>query len=161
MLCVLAHAVALIATAALERAWPQPLRISNVAPSLVLVLVASAGIMRGRVAGYASGLFGGLLLGAAGDRSFPAVLIGLMAVGLLAGHIRGRVFAEHVVVAPVLALLATLVAATVQLILSPPSRFVPWLGECGWLMLYNALVSPPIYLYARALARRWPPRAEA
>lgn len=160
MLCLLAHVAGLVAVAALERAWPQQLRISDVAPALVLVFVACTGIMRGRVAGYAAGLLGGLLVGATGGRSFAAGLIGLMIVGLMAGHIRGRVFAEHVVVAPVLAILATLVAALVQLMLSPASHFIPWVAEQGWLMLYNALVSAPVYLYVRALARRWPPRVQ-
>lgn len=160
MLFVLANAIALIAAAALERAWPQALRVGDVAPDLVLVLVACIGITRGRVAGYTAGLFGGFLLGAAGEGSYVALIVGLMAVGLLAGHVRGPVFADHILVAPVVALLATLLASTVQLIVSPPSHFLPWLGDVGRLMLYNAVVSPVAYVYARAVARRWPQRAE-
>jgi len=161
LLFVLAHAVALLAGAALERAWPAGLRIGNVGPDVVLVLVACAGITRGRVAGYAAGLFGGFLLGAAGDGNYTAVVIGLMAVGFLAGQVRGTVFADHILVAPVVAVLATLVASAITLVVSPPSQFLPWLGEVGRLMLYNAVVSPPAYVLARALARRWPRRAEA
>ena len=160
MLFVVAHIAALIAGAALERAWPQALRIGNVGPELVLVMVACAGITRGRVAGYAAGLLGGFLLGAAGEGSYVALIVGLMAVGFLAGHVRGNVFADHVLVAPVVALLATLLASLVHLVLSPPSHFLPWLGEVGRLMLYNAVVSPLAYVYARALARRWPQRAD-
>lgn len=161
MLFILAHVAALIAGAALQRAWPQGLRLGNVAPDLVLVLVACAGITRGRVAGYAAGLLGGFLLGAAGQGHYTAVVVGLMAVGFLAGQVRGTVFADHVLVAPVVALLATLIAAVVQLVVSPPSHFLPWLGEVGKLAVYNAAASPLAYVWARALARRWPPRAEA
>ena len=161
MLFVLAHIAALVAGAALERAWPQALRIGNVAPDVVLVMVACIGITRGRIAGYAAGLLGGFLLGAAGEGSFAAVMIGLMAVGFLAGQVRGRVFADHILVAPVVALLATLLASAIHLVVSPPSHFLPWLGEVGRLMLYNAVVSPLAYICARALARRWPQRVEA
>ena len=160
MLFVLAHVVGLVAAAALQRAWPQPLRIGNVAPDLVLVLVACIGITRGRLAGYAAGLLGGFLLAASGEGSFPAVLISLMVVGLLAGLARGRLFADHIVVAPVIAVLATVLACLVQLAMSPPSQLVPWLGEVGRLTLYNAIASPLAYLHARALARRWPQRTE-
>jgi len=160
LLFVLAHVVALIAGAALERAWPQSLRIGNVGPDIVLVLVACAGITRGRVAGYAAGLFGGFLLGAAGEGRFAALLISLMVVGFLTGQVRGTVFADHILVAPVVVVLATLVASLIQMVLSPPSSFLPWLGEVGRLMLYNAVISPVAYVYARALARRWPRRAE-
>jgi len=160
LLFLLAHVVALLAAAALERAWPQPLRFGDAAPNLVLVLVACAGITHGRVTGYATGLVGGLFVGAAGDRSFAGALISLMAVGLLAGHIRGRVFADHVMAAPVLAVLATVVSSLLYFVISPPPSFIPWVKEVGRLMLYNAVVSPPLYLYARALARRWPPRTE-
>jgi len=157
---VAAHVVALVAAAAVERAWPQALRIGNVAPDLVLVLVACIGITRGRLAGYAAGLLGGFLLAASGEGSFAAVLVALMVVGLLAGLVRGRVFADHVLVAPVIALLATLLASLIELIVSPPSEFVPWLAEVARLMLCNAIISPLSYLYARAVSRRWPPRAE-
>jgi cell shape-determining protein MreD len=161
LLFVLAHVVALVAAAALERAWPQPLRLSNVAPDLVLVLVACIGITRGRVAGYAAGLFGAFLLGAIGEGNFAVLLIGLLAVGFLAGHARGRVFADHVVVAPVVAVLATFLACLIRLAVNPPPHFVPWLWEVARLVLYNAVVSPFAYVYARAVARRWPPRAES
>ncbi|MBM3472720.1 MAG: hypothetical protein FJX75_05540 [Armatimonadetes bacterium] len=161
MLFVIAHIAALVLGAALERAWPQALRIGNVGPDVVLVIVACIGITRGRLAGYAAGLLGGFLLGAAGEGSFAAALIGLMAVGFLAGQVRGRVFADHILVAPVVAILATLLASLIHLVVSPPSHFLPWLGEVARLMLYNAVVSPVAYVYARALARRWPQRAEA
>lgn len=158
---MIAHIAALVLGAALERAWPQALRIGNVGPDVVLVIVACIGITRGRLAGYAAGLLGGFLLGAAGEGSFAAALIGLMAVGFLAGQVRGRVFADHILVAPVVAILATLLASLIHLVVSPPSHFLPWLGEVARLMLYNAVVSPVAYVYARALARRWPQRAEA
>ena len=160
MLFVLAHIAALVVGAALERAWPEALRIGNVAPDAVLVLVACIRITRGRLAGYSAGLLGGFLVGASGEGSFAAVLIGLMAVGFLAGQVRGRVFADHILVAPVVAVLATLLASVVHLVVSPPSHFLPWLWEVARLMLYNAVVSPLAYVYARALARRWPQRAE-
>ena len=127
MLFVLAHIAVLVAGAALERAWPQALRIGNVAPDVVLVMVACIGITRGRIAGYAAGLLGGFLLGAAGEGSFAAVMIGLMAVGFLAGQVRGRVFADHILVAPVVALLATLLASAIHLVVSPPST-----SSRGW-----------------------------
>lgn len=161
MLFVLAHIAALVTGAALQRAWPQALRVGNVGPDLVLVTVACIGITRGRVAGYAAGVLGGFLVGALGEGSFAAVMVGLMLVGFLAGQARGRVFADHILVAPVVALMATVIASVIYLIVSPPSHLLPWVGEVGRLMLYNAVVSPVAYVWARALARRWPQRAEA
>jgi len=157
---IVGHVAALVAAAALERAWPESLRVGNVGPDLVLVLVACIGITRGRLAGYAAGLLGGFLLAASGEGHFGAVVIGLMAVGFLAGSARGRVFADHILVAPVIAVLATILASLVQFVVSPPSQFLPWLAEIGRLALYNAVVSPVAYTYARALSRRWPQPAE-
>ena len=81
-------------------------------------------------------------------------------VGFVAGQARGRLFVDHLLAAPVVALLATLLAAFVQLVLSPPPDFLPWLKELGLALVYNAAISPLSYLYARAVHLRWPPHAE-
>ncbi|MGQ9730844.1 MAG: hypothetical protein ACUVX8_06160 [Candidatus Zipacnadales bacterium] len=160
MIFVAGHLVALLVAAALERAWPQPLRIGNVSPDLVLVFVACVGITRGSLAGLAAGLLGGFLIAVSCERSFSALLVGHMAVGFLAGEARSRVFADHVLVAPVIALLATLLVSLIQFVVEPPSQFWPWVVEVGRVMVYNALAAPVAYAYARALSRRWPPRSE-
>jgi len=155
------HIVALVLCAALERAWPPGIRFGTIAPALPLVLVACIGITRGPVAGCAAGLLGGLLVASAPGGSFGVIIAGHMAVGLVAGKCRGRVFADHILVAPVVAVLATLAAELIELVVSPPSHFFPWLGELGLAMLYNALVSAPLYLFAQFINRRWPHREDA
>jgi cell shape-determining protein MreD len=154
---VIAQAVAIIIAAALQRAWPQALRFGSVAPELVLVLVACTGITRGAVAGCASGLLGGFLVAAgSGGGAYGSLIASHMIVGFLAGQARGRLFVDHIIAAPVVALLATVLAAFIQLVGSPPSQFAPWLAEAALGGLYNVLVSPTAYVYARAVSLRWP-----
>ncbi len=160
-MAILFHGVMFLLAAALARAWPQPLRVGSVAPDLVLVLVACIGITRGRVAGYAAGLVGGLLTASTTQGPFGTILLSHMAVGFLAGQARGRVFVEHILAAPVVAVLATLLAGVIQLAVAPPPAFGPWLGQLAVGLLYNALISPISYTYARAVSQRWPARAEA
>jgi rod shape-determining protein MreD len=157
----IAHVVAIIFVAALQRAWPEPLRLGVVGPDLVLVLVACIGITRGPVAGCAAGLLGGFLAGASmGEGPYGSVLLSHMAVGFLAGEARGRLFVDHVLVAPVVALLATVLAAFIQFAVSPPSQFTPWLGESAVGALYSMFISPMSYLFARAVNLRWPKGTE-
>jgi hypothetical protein len=114
------------------------------------------------VAGCAAGLFGGFLVAAVGGQgAFGAVLLSHMAVGLLAGQARGRLFVDHIIAAPVVALMATLVAGFAQFVVSPPAHFAPWLGELALGVLYNMLISPMSYLYARSVNLRWPRPTEA
>ncbi len=162
MAFVIAHAVAIILSAALQRAWPQPLRVGAAGPDLVLVLVACIGITRGAVAGCASGLLGGFLAAAgAGEGAYGSLIASHMVVGFLAGQARGRLFVDHIIAAPVVAVLATVVAAFIQLVGSPPSEFTPWLAESAVGALYNVLISPVSYVYARAVNLRWPSSDEA
>jgi cell shape-determining protein MreD len=162
LLFTIAHALAIVIAAALQRAWPEPLRVGVVSPNLVLVLVACIGITRGPVAGCASGLFGGFLAGAVGgDGAYGSLIISHMVVGFLAGQARGRLFVDHMIAAPVVALLATVLGTLIQFVGSPPSQFSPWIGESGIEALYNILVSPLAYLYARAVNLRWPLNTEA
>jgi hypothetical protein len=158
---ILAHVVALIAGTALSRAWPAALRVGGVGPDLVLVLVTCVGITRGRLAGYAAGVAGGFLMGAAGHGEFLPVMVSLMVIGLLSGLARGRIFSDHILVAPLVAVLGTLLAALVHFVVSPPSGFVPWIAELARLAVYNAVLSPIAYVYCTAVGRRWPQRSEA
>lgn len=162
MAFVIAHTAAIILAAALQRAWPQSLRLGATGPDLVLVLVACIGITRGAVAGCASGLLGGFLAAAgAGETAYGSLIASHMAVGFLAGQARGRLFVDHVIAAPVVALLASVLAAFIQFVGSPPSQFAPWLAESAIGALYNVLISPMSYVYARAVNLRWPSDAEA
>ncbi len=158
---ILSHLVTFVLAAAVQRAWPDTLRVGTMGPDLVLVLVACIGITRGPVAGYAAGLLGGLLAATTNQGPFGTILVSHMAVGFLAGHAKGRVFVDHILAAPIVAALATLLAAVVQLVVTPPPVFLPWAGHLGIAVLYNALISPIWYLYARAVNLRWPVRAEA
>ena len=153
----IAHAVAIILAAALQRAWPAPLRVADVGPDLALVLVACIGITRGPVAGCAAGLLGGFLVAAAtGTGAYGAVLVSHMAVGFLTG-----LFVDHVIAALVVVLLATVLGAFIHLVVSPPSQFMPWLAGAAIGVVYNTLISPMAYLYARAVNLRWPKSTEA
>ena len=158
---ILSHLVMFLLAAATQRAWPEVLRVGTMAPDLVLVLVACIGITRGPVAGYAAGLLGGLLSATTSQGPFGTILLSHMAVGFLAGQARGKVFVDHILAAPIVAALATCLAAVIQLVVDPPPAFLPWVGQLGIAILYNALISPLSYVYARAVSQRWPARAEA
>lgn len=162
MIPAIAHAVAIILAAALQRVWPAPLRVAGVGPDFALILVACIGITRGPVAGCAAGLLAGFLVAAAtGTGAYGAVLVSHMAVGFLTGQARGRLFVDHVVAALVVVLLATVLGAFIHLVVSPPSQFMPWLAGAAIGAVYNTLISPMAYLYARAVNLRWPKSTEA
>jgi len=158
---ILAHAVALLGAVAFERAWPAALRWGGVAPSFALILIACIGITRGPLAGCAAGLFGGFLAATVGEAGFGATLMSHMVIGFACGQARGRVFADHVLVAPVIATLVVILAAFIELVISPSSHFLPWLAGLGRSIVFTAVGSPIAYLYARAVSRRWPQRTEA
>ncbi len=153
------YAGAIVLLAAAQRAWPPVLMIRDLSPDLLVVLVCAIGLLRGPLSGYAAGFGAGLLAAAAQGGAFGAVLVSRMATGLAAGLLRERIFAERLVVAPVAAALATVVADLIQLAFAPPSQsFAQWLQELLIRVAYNAVCAPPLYLFVRAVDRRYPRR---
>ena len=155
------YAGAIVVLAAVQRAWPDLLRLHSLAPDLLVVMVCAIGLFRGPLSAYGAGLGAGLLAAAAERGPFGALLAGRMAVGLLAGLLRGRVFADRLLVAPVVAALAVLAADLAQLVLAPPSEgFAQWLREFVVRALYSAACAPLLFWFARTINRRYPGRAD-
>lgn len=155
------YAGAIVVLAAVQRAWPDLLRLHGLAPDLLVVLVCALGLFRGPLPGYGAGLGAGLLAAASERGPFGALLAGRMAVGLLAGLLRGRVFADRLLVAPVVAAVGVVLAHVIQFVLAPPSQgFGQWLQELGIQTLYSAACAPLVFWFARTINRRYPRRAD-
>ena len=151
------NAVVLIVCAGLQLAWPEWLRIHEQAPDLTLAAILSIGLTTGLAEGLTAGFIGAYLWGAASDSPLGNLFLTHMSLGLLAGSLRGRVFADRISVAVGLVIAGVAVASLVRLVLWPPPSPQRWITLVLSQSLYSGLLTPPVYLLARALAWRKSP----
>ena len=141
--------VLLLGCASLEDAWPFWLRIGGGPPFLVVAAVACIGLVRGAVDGCLAGLVGALLLGGATHTPLGGLFLGFMAVGTLAGLLRGTLFAERLPVAVLIAALGVTVASIVRMIFVPPPEFLPWTKATLGAVVLTAHAAPLVFWLAR------------
>ncbi len=133
------------------------LTIRGVPPNLVVLLITSIGLTRGVAAGTAAGLFGGLLCASLYGERFAGILVGHMAVGYLAGKLRGRVFADRPLVVVLAAVVAVGLSETVILVFHPPGHFLSWLASTAIAVAYSGLLAPVTHGFVRVVQLRFPP----
>lgn len=151
-------ALLLIVTALVQTALGSDMRVSAVAPDLMIVVVISAGLTGGSEAGAWVGFWGGLLT----DMFLTSTPVGLSALtyclaGAAVGALRASVLQERRLLVPVAALLGTAGAVLLfvaagdvlgQTQLVTPGR--SWLIRVDVVeSLWSAVLSVPVgYLYA-------------
>lgn len=149
----LAYVVLLALATALERTWPGWLLLQGQGPRVVLATVIAIALSGGPVAGCFAGLVGGLLLGSAEGSWLGGLFIAYMGLGTIIGLMRGHLLAERVLVASVVALIASPVAALIRLLFAAPPSPGPWLLQTLAAAPYTALAAAPIFAAVELVTR--------
>jgi rod shape-determining protein MreD len=137
----------LAATFQTSLAWR--LAIGPATPDLLLVAVVCIGLVRGPSAGLWTGFGGGLFLGLLLGQGITGTAIGLMVVGLVAGHERRWLWVEHWLAAPLSVLFLTPVAGAIISLLSRPAAFGLAMKIAAASAVYNAALSPLVFALTR------------
>ncbi|NPV47670.1 MAG: hypothetical protein HPY69_11975 [Armatimonadetes bacterium] len=146
----------MIVCAAVQSTWPAWLRVHSQTPHLTLAAVICLGLGTGGASGLTAGFLGALLWGSISSATLGQLFVSHMGLGFFAGSLRGRVFADRVLVAMLLVGIGVLVASLVELLLAPPPSPQPWMWQALVRALYSAAVAAPIYLLVRSLRRFYP-----
>jgi len=77
-----------------------------------------------------------------------------MSAGTAVGLVRGRVFAERVLVAVLVVLCAAPAADLIRLVFAPPPSLGSWLTQVLIGAPYSAAAAAPMYLVVRAVMSR-------
>jgi len=149
----LAYPVLLALATALERTWPGWLLVHGQGPHVVLATVIAIALNGGPVAGCFAGLVGGLLLASAEGSWLGGMFVAYMGLGTVIGLMRGQLLAERVLVASVVALIASPVAALIGLLFAAPPSPGPWLLQTLAAAPYTALAAAPVFAAVEAVTR--------
>jgi rod shape-determining protein MreD len=157
MAATLIFGAALFLAAALQTALFRHLQLPGGVPDLVVVLIVSIGLTRGAPAGVGAGLFGGFLRAAALEGTpFGGLLVSHMLVGYLAGKLRGRVFADRLVVVVLVAAVAVAFSELVQFVFRPPPDVLSWMARTAVAIAYSVIVAPLVHAFVRLVNLRFP-----
>jgi cell shape-determining protein MreD len=146
----------MIVCAAAQSTWPGWLRVQSQAPNLTLAVAICLGLSTGGGSGLTAGFLGAFLWGAVSSSTLGHLFLSHMSLGFFAGSLRGRVFADRVLIAVLLVGVGALLAAVVELVVAPPAGPQPWLTQTLLRALYSAAMAVPIYLLVRSLRRFYP-----
>lgn len=146
----------MIVCAAVQSTWPAWLRVHSQAPHLTLAAVICLGLGTGGGSGLTAGFLGALLWGSVSSATLGQLFLSHMGLGFLAGALRGRVFADRVLMAMLLVGIGVLGASIVELLLAPPPSPQPWIGQALVKALYSAALAAPVYMLVRSVRRFYP-----
>lgn len=146
----------MIICAAAQTTWPSWLRLYGQVPDLTLGAVICVGLCTGANSGLQAGFLGAFFWGAVSSSPWGNLFLSHMGLGLVAGSLRGRVFADRISIAVLLVALGEVLASIVQLLLAPPPSPQAWFGHMLMRALYSGLLAVPLYLLVRALRRHYP-----
>lgn len=146
--------ILLLVSTALQSAWPPWLCIGGQPPNLLLAAVVCIGLVRGAFDGGLAGLGAALLLGGSSHAPLGGLFAGYMAVGTIAGLLRGSIFAERVLVAMLISFVGVLVFETLRMIFVPPYELAVTLRAMFSSALFTALAAPVMFGAARLIRAR-------
>lgn len=121
-------------------------RVAGVAPDLVIVVAIAGGLAFGPEWGITAGAVGGILQGVIQGEGAGSFLISRALCGLVAGLLETRLFKGNVLVAMLVVFLGTGLAEVVFLIMTPIFSTPFWLSVLWREAVYNAAVSPVVYV---------------
>lgn len=153
--CVL-YLVLLAACTALQHTWPGWLLLWGRGPDLVLAGAVCIALTGGPVLGCYAGLCSGLLAGSIESAFLGGYFVAYMSVGTAVGVVRGRLFADRVLVAALIVLCAAPAVDLIRLVFAPPPSPGSWLAQTLVGAPYSAVAAAPVYLIVRAIKDRLP-----
>ena len=121
-------------------------------PDLTLIVSLLAALWLDLNAATFMGMMGGLIhaVHAAPFRSgFGSIIVSRTAVTALVSYLQRHLFKNSVIVAIVVVLGGTLGAEILYFVFAPQRQLLIWARGVGWELLYNAVLTAPIFLLLR------------
>ena len=151
----LAWAVLLVLlSAVLQGRLSHALHVRAAQPDFVLLTLACVGVLLGGGRAALLGLWAGLLTAALVPAAFGTLLTSRVLAGAMAGYMHRFVIRDSLAVPPLVVLTVTVTAEAVHVLMAPGVALHPlhlWLFRVGGELLYNALLSLPVYSLLRRL----------
>jgi hypothetical protein len=146
----------LLVCVAAQSTWAPWLRMHGQVPQLVLAAVLSIGLTTGSFGGVLAGFLGAYLLASVTGLPMGNLFVSYMALGFLAGAMRGRMFSDRILLAMIVVAVGVIVAAVIGLILAPPPSPQAWVSVIFARAIFSALLTIPLYSLMRYLSRYYP-----
>jgi hypothetical protein len=148
----LVFAAVLIYVAAIAQArLAHVLRIGPAEPDMILVVMACSGVLIGGTGAVFLGLIAGLLTSALAVFDLGSTLASRTIAGAVSGGMHEHVIRDNVSVPPLVVGIATLTSNIVYLLMAPPHHLRAWALMVLGQILYNAVLSIPIYFSLRRI----------
>lgn len=148
-----------LAAALIQTNWPEVLRLQEVSPDVVLILVVYFGIAYGEEHAMLTGLVGGLYQDAAINTTLGHHVLCYVLVAYLVGRLSTRLITEHAAIKAGLVFSAGLVHGilfvAIQYVQQPQRGILlPILGTVAPVAFYSALITPLVFMMVDRLFRR-------
>lgn len=104
-------------------------------------------------AGAALGLLIGLLEASYTDKYVGSIVVSRTMVGFVLGLLEERIFRDNVLIALAAAVLGTFGVEALFFLFAPQPHALRWLIRAGEASLYNGVLSIPVYLVVRRIAK--------
>lgn len=146
----------LLVAVSAQSAWAPWLRLRGQVPELTLALVLSIGLTTGGVWGLVGGFLGAFLWASVTGLPMGNLFVSYMALGFLAGAMRGRMFSDRILLAMIVIAAGVILAAVINLLLAPPPSPQAWISAVFARAAFTALLAVPLYSLMRYLSRYYP-----
>lgn len=126
--------------------------IRGAQPDLPLVVLSGCALLVGSLRGTMLGFWAGLLAAASFSASYGSAFAGRIVTGAFAGSLGSSLIRSNLLVPPLVAFAATLLAEAVGTLIAPSlavHHLRRWLIQTGGEVLYNTVLALPIYLGLR------------
>lgn len=123
-------------------------------PDFPLIVLACGATLLGGARGTAVGLWSGLLTGAMASVNYGSFLASRTIAGAFAGNLQRTMIRDSIVVPPLIVLATTIVAEFIYAVMAPNvwlHHWRLWLYDTGGEVLYNMVLSYPIYFLMRRM----------
>ena len=140
----------IIIAALLEAKWPQLLRIQQVVPDIVLVIVVYFSITEGAQQGMYTGLIGGIFQDVAANTGVGHHVLCLVLVGYVVGRMAARLITDNPYVKTMTVFLATIVHGILYLMIEYVQKVdIDAMYMMFWAIppraFYTALLTPIVF----------------
>lgn len=147
-------ALALFVAAVLQSVYANAMQIQGAQPDLLLATGLVGALFCDVNGGAAVGFFAGLLhasVSAPPHSGFGSLIVSRTLVCLLVGWLEQRVFRDHVLLALTCVAVGTALAETLYFLFAPQPDVLRWARALLLTVLYNSVLSLPLYYALRRL----------
>ncbi len=145
--------IAVLLAALLQTNWPEILRLQDVSPDIVIVLVVYFAIAYGEERAMFTGVIGGLYQDVAVNTTLGHHVLCYVLIGYAAGRLATRLISEHAAVKAGLVLFAGFFQGVayiaIQYVQQPQRGMLyPILNTAAPIAFYSAIITPVVFMIA-------------